>query len=79
MNRYLKCATNKSPISYRCGETIVFKVNAMEKCETVPFNFLKWTIHTDDGENKEGLLAIGTDSETLEDTVIKNFTQGAFL
>ena len=57
MNRYLKCATNKSPISYRCGETIVFTVNAMEKCEVVPFNFLKWTIRTDDGQNREGLYA----------------------
>ena len=57
MNRYLKCTTNKSPISYRCGETIVFTVNAMEKCEAVPFNFLKWTIRTDDGQNAEGLYA----------------------
>ena len=57
MIRYLKCTTDKSPISYKCNETICFTVNAREKCEAIPFSFLKWTIRTDDGQSNEGLYA----------------------
>ena len=55
MNRYLKCTTSQSPVSYRCGEKIVFTVDAKERCESVPYSFLKWTLRTDDGKNEEGL------------------------
>lgn len=50
MSKYLKCTTDKSPISYKCGEKIVFKVEAKSNCLPVNYEYIKWSVRGDDGK-----------------------------
>ncbi|MBQ8208100.1 MAG: DUF1653 domain-containing protein [Clostridia bacterium] len=50
MSKYLKCTTNKSPISYKCGEKIVFKIEAKNNSQPVEYVFIKWSVRCDDGK-----------------------------
>ena len=55
MDKYLKCTTDKNPLSYRCGEKMIFTVQAREKCQPIAYELLKWTLATDDGKKAEGI------------------------
>lgn len=54
MSRYFKCTTDKSPISYKCGEKMVFTITARDNCIDVTCPYIKWIIRTDDGKVSEG-------------------------
>lgn len=51
MSKYLKCTTNKSALSYKCGEKIIFKLEAKMNCNSVPYEYIKWDVKGDDGSH----------------------------
>ena len=55
-NAWLKGTTDKSPISYRPGETMVFAIEPQEIKGEIPSGayFLKWTRSGDDGVSENG-------------------------
>lgn len=55
MSRYFKCTTNKNPLTYSCGEKIIFTVTAKENCLDIPCDFIHWKIADDDGKFSEDL------------------------
>ncbi len=56
MSKYLKCTTNKSPMSYKCGEKMIFKIEAKNNCQKEQYGYIKWKLETDDGKKEEGLF-----------------------
>ena len=54
MAKYFKCTTNKSPISYKCDEKMVFTITARDTAIDTTCNHIKWQIRTDDGKQSEG-------------------------
>lgn len=54
MTKYFKCTTNKSPISYKCDEKMVFTITARDTAIDTTCNHIKWQIRTDDGKQSEG-------------------------
>lgn len=54
MAKYFKCTTNKSPISYKCNEKMIFTISARAKAIDIACNHIKWVIRTDDGKQSEG-------------------------
>lgn len=55
MSKYFKCTTNKNPLTYTCGEKIIFYISAKEKCIDTPCKYFHWKIAGDDGKVVEGL------------------------
>ena len=55
MSKYLKCTTNKSPLSYKCGEKIIFKIDAKNNSQSAAYGYLNWKLFTDDGKKDEGI------------------------
>ncbi len=51
MSKYLKCTTNKPALSYKCGEKIVFKIEAKSNCDPIVYDFIKWDVKGDDGSH----------------------------
>ncbi len=67
MSKYFKITTNKSPISYKCGEKIVFTVEARENCEEIPMERVRWTLQGDDGKKSHGSAVCPFKVETTLD------------
>ena len=40
MSKYFKCTTNKNPLSYSCGEKIIFNVVAKDNCIDTPCEYI---------------------------------------
>ena len=57
MARYFKFKTNKSSISYKCGEKMIFTISAKDNAVDTVCNHIKWIIRTDDGKKNEGFGA----------------------
>ena len=55
MSKYFKCETDKNPLSYKCGEKIIFKITAMDNIINIPCPYIKWQIAGDDGQISTGL------------------------
>ena len=54
-NRYFTCTTNQNPISYRCGEEIVFHIYYRFEGVTVPAVKFQWHMEADFGFEDEGI------------------------
>lgn len=54
-NRYFTCKTNQNPISYRCGEEIVFHIYYRFEGVTVPAVKFQWHMEADFGFEDEGI------------------------
>lgn len=54
MSKYLKCTTNKPATSYKCGEKIVFTIEAKNNCQGVAYDYIKWNVRGDDGKYING-------------------------
>ncbi len=54
MSKYLKCTTDKPAISYKCGEKIIFKIEAKANCNPIPYDYIKWDVKGDDGSHIYG-------------------------
>lgn len=57
MARYFKCTTDKSPITYKCGEKMIFTIAARDTAMDTTCNHIKWQIRTDDGKSSEGFAS----------------------
>lgn len=55
MSKYFKCSTNKNPLTYTCGEKIVFTILAKDNCIDAPCDYIHWKLMGDDGKVLEGL------------------------
>ncbi|MEE0945858.1 MAG: DUF1653 domain-containing protein [Acutalibacteraceae bacterium] len=51
---YFKFETNKPALSYKCGETMEFSIQARSNCTDTECRFIKWEIRTDDGKYETG-------------------------
>lgn len=54
MSKYLKCTTDKPALSYKCGEKIIFKIEAKQNCNPVNYDYIKWEVKGDDGSRNLG-------------------------
>lgn len=55
MATYFKCKLNKSPLSYRCGETIRFEVFARDRSRNTDCQYIRWELKCDDKKVSSGL------------------------
>ena len=55
MSKYFRCSTNKNPLTYTCGEKIIFTISAKDNCVDTPCEYLHWQLRGDDGKFSEGL------------------------
>ncbi|MBE6727167.1 MAG: hypothetical protein E7562_00800 [Ruminococcaceae bacterium] len=58
MAKYFKCFTNKNPLSYTCGEEIIFTVFAREDGKNIDCKNVKWEMQGDDGKKINGKAKI---------------------
>ncbi len=54
MSKYFKVSTNKAPLDYRCGENIVFTVDAHDNNTPFALDFVRWELKGDDGKVSTG-------------------------
>lgn len=54
MRGYFTAATEKTPISYRCGETITFDLKLTDGENLIPCDHFRWHLETDDGQFQDG-------------------------
>ena len=54
MAKYFKFSSNKSPLSYFCGEKMIFTIFAKEDGKKIPCNRIDWEIQCDDGKSFKG-------------------------
>lgn len=71
MSKYLKCETDKNPLSYKCGEKIVFKISAMDNTNKIACQYIKWQIAGDDGQNSSGLGSCTATEPLVLETTLK--------
>ena len=55
MTKYFNVKTDKSPLSYKAGEKMVFSVRLMENHCPIACRSFKWEWCSDDGNRKEGI------------------------
>ena len=55
MSKYFRCSTNKNPLTYTCGEKIIFTISAKDNCVDSPCEYVHWKLMGDDGKVSEGL------------------------
>lgn len=57
MTQYFKVTTDKSPLSYTCGEPMVFTVEARSNHMSLPCPLFRWEFFGDDGHTSSGTAA----------------------
>lgn len=70
MSRYFKCTTNKSPLSYKCGEKIVFSVTLKENRMEIPCKYVRWELQGDDGKKTSGLGSCSPGNPLILETTL---------
>ena len=55
MGKYFKFSSNKNPLSYTCGERMIFTIEAKENGEIIDCECINWEIHCDDGKKLSGV------------------------
>lgn len=70
MSKYLKCTTNKSPISYKCGEKIIFKIEAKNNYQPVEYAFIKWSLKGDDGKFMTDVFKFNNNKPLIIETTL---------
>lgn len=70
MSKYFKCTTNKNPLSYSCGEKIIFNVVAKDNCIDTPCEYIYWKLMGDDGKVKEGLSSFKPGAPLVLETTL---------
>lgn len=71
MSRYFRCETNKSPLSYKCGEKIIFTVSLRDNCMEIPCKYVKWELFGDDGKSSSGLASTEVGEPLVLDTSLE--------
>ena len=71
MAMYFKCKLNKSPLDFKCGETIHFEVSAFDKCRKIDCEYIRWELKTDDGKALKGLGSCTVDKPLVIETSLE--------
>ena len=71
MSKYFKCTTNKNPLTYTCGEKIIFSVTAKDNCIDTPCEYIYWKLMGDDGKVKEGISSFKPGAPLIIETELE--------
>ena len=70
MSKYFRCSTNKNPLTYVCGEKIIFTISAKDNCIDAPCEYIHWKLLGDDGKISEGLGSSKPGSPLILETTL---------
>ena len=71
MAKYFICELEKPAISYKCGDSITFKIFARDRCRNIDCRYIKWQLKTDDGEERTGIGSCTAEQPLVVETTLK--------